>query len=400
MSHVVVAHDLLTCDAPRSARGDALVGRIENGAVWVDGGVVRWLGPRDELPAEAEGLPRHEARVVTPAWVECHTHALFGGDRGADFHRRNAGVSYAEILEAGGGIMATVGATRATSDEVLRQTLIARLQAFWDQGLSVVEVKTGYGLGLDEELRHLRIIREAAAQSPVHVVTTCLAAHTVPAEARNDREAYVRMMVEELLPRVAAEGLAEQVDVFCDRGAFTVAESEQVLEKARALGFALRVHAEELAHTGATALACRLGAASADHLEWIDERDVQAMADADVAAVLLPTVTVFLDLEHRAPARQLAEAGVRIAVSTDYNPGSAHGASLQLACSLACSLHKISAAEALAGVTRVPAEILGVSDRFGVIRPGACGRLLAFDVPSWTSIPWYLDHVPARPIEA
>lgn len=390
---VYAAKQLLTCDASRDARGDALVAEIPDGAVRVQDGRVTWVGALAELPPDAPA-PRHTHPVLMPAWVECHTHAIFGGTRHADFARRNAGVTYAEILEAGGGIQSTVSATRATPTEELAETLRSRLRDFWLQGVAVVEVKTGYGLDLDEELRHLRIIRDVASTTPVHVVPTCLAAHTVPAEWRDDRAGYVAMICDELLPRVADEGLADQVDVFCDRGAFSVAESRQVLERAHDLGFALRVHAEELAHTGATQLACALGAASADHLEWINEFDVAAMAAADVAAVLLPTVTTFLDLPHRAPARSLAQAGVRLAVSTDFNPGSAHGASLQLALSLSCSLHKLTPAEALAGVTRVPAEILGVSDTFGVIRPGAAGAFVAFDVPDWRAIPYYIDHAP------
>lgn len=395
VDQVFVADQVLTFDAPDGASGDSLVAEVPDGAILVREGRVAWVGPQRDLPSDAPA-PTSRHRVLMPAWVECHTHAIFGGTRHPDFARRNAGVPYAEILEAGGGIQSTVTATRATPSEVLAETLRTRLEQFWHQGVAVVEVKTGYGLDLDEELRHLRIIHEVASASPVHVVPTCLAAHTVPAEWRHDRPGYLAMICDELLPAVAEEGLADQVDVFCDRGAFTVEESRQVLERAADLGFALRVHAEELAHTGATQLACALGAASADHLEWISDADVTAMAAADVAAVLLPTVTTFLDLPRRAPARALAAAGVRLAVSTDYNPGSAHGLSLQLAVSLACSLHKLTPAEALAGVTRVPAEVLGVSDTFGTLRPGSAGAFLAFDVEDWRAIPYYIDHAPMR----
>ena len=398
-SRVLRADTLLTFDAPRTARGHDLVGAIADAAVWLEGegprAKVRWCGRAAELPADAPA-PSGAHALLMPAWVECHTHALFGGSRHADFALRNAGTSYAEILEAGGGIMSTVDGTRATSDDVLVDTLVERLDDFWRQGVAVVEVKTGYGLSVQEELRHLRLIREAARQSPVHVVSTCLSAHAIPREFRDDRAAYVGAIVEEILPAVAAEGLAEQVDVFCDRGAYTVDESRRVLEAARSLGFGLRLHAEELAHTGATRLACELGALSADHLEWIDADDVAAMAEADVAAVLLPIVTTFLDLEHRAPARALADAGVRVAVSTDYNPGSAHSTNLALAASLSCTLHKLTPAEALAGVTRVAAEVCGLAGRYGVVKPGAFGGLLASDLKDWRALPYFVDAPPMR----
>ncbi|MFT4703793.1 MAG: imidazolonepropionase [Bradymonadia bacterium] len=369
------------------------VGLVEHGAVWAVDNDIRWVGPLSELPSTAP-RPRRHLRVLMPAWLECHTHAIFGGTRHEDFARRNAGTSYAEILEAGGGIMSSVTSSRAATDAVLLDTLLHRLELFWAQGVAVVEVKTGYALSLAQELRHLRLIREAGRVSPVHVVSTCLAGHTVPAESAADRDAYVSMVCDELLPAIVAENLADQFDVFCDRGAFTIAESRRLLEAASAAGLPLRVHAEELARTGATALACELAAKSADHLEHIDESDIAAMAAADVAAVLLPTVTVFLDLPERAPARALADAGVRIAVSTDFNPGSAHGLSLQLAVSLSCSLHKLTPAEALRGVTRVPAEVLGVDGRFGRIAAGYSATLLSFDVPDWSAVPWYLDHAP------
>ncbi|MFT6400527.1 MAG: imidazolonepropionase [Bradymonadia bacterium] len=381
---VVRARQALTFNGPD-------VGLIEDAAIHVSNGDVVWVGPSGDAP-EFEGR-LVQAQVVCPAWVDCHTHSIFGGARHGDFARRNAGETYAAILEAGGGIMSTVSATRAASDQELEQTLSARLRAFYATGVSTVEVKTGYGLDFDEELRHLMIIARVAQDSPVDVIPTCLAAHTVPAEWRSNRAGYLDMVCDELLPEVARQGLAEQVDVFCDRGAFDVIESRRVLETARDLGFSLRVHAEELARTGATQLACELGARSADHLEHISSEDVQAMAHADVAAVLLPLVTAFLDLPERAPARELANAGVRIAVSTDYNPGSAHSISMQLALSLACSLHKLSPAEGLRGVTRVPAEIVG-RPLAGIIKQGAPADLLEFDVSSWDAIPYFMTDAP------
>ena len=400
----LVARELLTMAGPpasalRGPTGDAareagLVGLIEDGAVCTEDGRIVWVGAVTDCP-DGFGQPE-QYEVLMPAWVECHTHAIFAGSRAPDFARRNAGLGYAEILEAGGGISSTVRQTRAASDDALRDSLVARLQRFAAQGVGAVEVKTGYGLDYDEELRHLRIIREASAQLPaLRVVATCLAAHVVPPEYRERREEYVTMVCDRLLPEVARLQLAEQVDVFCDRGAFTVEESRLILTRAKELGFALRAHSEELAHTGGTLLAASLGARSADHLEHARPEDFAAMAAAGTAAVLLPLVTIHLDLPDRPKARQLVAAGVEVALSTDYNPGSANGDDLALTASLGCSLLKLTAAEALRGVTRVPAEVLGLQDH-GRIAPGCVAKFVAFDLPSWSDLPWHMGAPPGR----
>ncbi len=400
----LVARELLTMAGPpaaelRGAVGDAsreaaLVGLLQEGAVCVEDGRVVWVGAAADCP---DGFGQPELyEVLMPAWVECHTHAIFAGSRAPDFARRNAGLGYAEILEAGGGISSTVRQTRAASDDQLRDSLVARLERFAAQGVGAVEVKTGYGLDYDEELRHLRIIREAALEVPrLRIVATCLAAHVVPPEYRERRAEYVEMVCERLLPEVARLGLAEQVDVFCDRGAFTVEESRLILTRAKALGFALRAHSEELAHTGGTLLAASLGARSADHLEHARPEDFAAMSAAGTAAVLLPLVTIHLDLPDRPKARQLVAAGVEVALSTDYNPGSANGDDLALTASLGCSLLKLTAAEALRGVTRVPAEVLGLQDH-GRIEPGCVAKFVAFDLPSWSDLPWHMGAAPGR----
>lgn len=405
MPTLLRARQLLTFDTPRHVATDAerrearLVGLVEDGAVVVDDGAIAWVGPWNERPVS--GPADAEVPVAMPGWVECHTHALFGGRRHDDFARRNAGTSYAEILEAGGGILSTVRATRATPADVLAATLTERLASFYARGLDVVEVKTGYGLSVEHELQHLEIMTDVAATSPVHVVRTNLAGHTVPPEFTDRRAAWIGAIIEDILPRAAAADLVDQVDVFCDRGALTVDESRAILEAARRLGLGRRVHAEELAHTGATRLAADVGATSADHLEHIDGDDIAAMARADVAAVLLPLVTVFLDLPHRAPARALADAGVRLAVSTDYNPGSAYSLDLHSAVSLACSLHKLTPAEALRGVTRVAAEVLEIEHAFGRLAPGVRSGVIGFDVTSWDELPWHLgtDVRPIRLVE-
>jgi imidazolonepropionase len=378
-----------------TAREAAIVGLVEDAALLLDADEVRFVGPFDARPPVP--VDWEPVDVVTPGWVDCHTHSLFAGSRAPDFARRNAGASYVEILEAGGGISSTVAATRAATDAELVASLVERIAAFAAQGVALLEVKTGYGLALSEELRHLRLIAEAAAACPsVEVVATCLAAHVVPAEFRERREAYVDMVIDELLPRVVSGRIAEQFDVFCDRGAFTVIETRRLLEAARSQGLALRVHAEELGWTGGTALAAELGARSADHLEHATEQDFSAMAAAGTAAVLLPLVTVHLDLADRPKARRMIAEGVRVALSTDYNPGSAHGLDLSLTASLGCSLLKLTPAEALRAVTRVPAEVLGRGSRYGRIEPGYCARLVAFGVEDWSGIPWHMGAAPGR----
>lgn len=368
------------------ARDEALVGLVRDARVRLEGDRISFVGPWAE-PIEGVADEVVECGVVTPAFVECHTHAIFAGTRVDDFVARNAGVSYAQILEAGGGIVSSMRASRAASDEELATTLRQRLDAFAGLGVWTVEVKTGYGLDVATELRHLRIIRDVASTHPVDVVATCLSGHAFAPEYRAEPNRWIDAIVDQVLPAVAQDRLAEQVDVFCDRGALTVDMSRRILTRARDLGFGLRVHAEELAHTGATALACELGAASADHLENITADDVAAMARADVAAVLLPLVTVHLDLPHRAPARALADAGVRVAVSTDFNPGSANGIDLLGAASLACSLLKLTPGEALRGITRVAADVLGRPNR-GRVAVGATGPLLAWDARDWAELPW------------
>jgi len=377
-------------------RDDQLVGRVSDARVRMDGDRVVHVGAWDAPPPGPAPDAVVACGVVTPALVDCHTHAIFAGTRVDDFVARNAGVSYAEILEAGGGIVSSMRSSRAASDDTLARTLRERLNRFAELGVYTVEVKTGYGLSVEHELRHLRIIRDVAASHPVEVVATCLSGHAFPPEFRDDPDAWIDAIVTRILPVVADEALAEQVDVFCDRGALTVAQSRRVLEAARDLGFGLRVHAEELAHTGATALACALGAASADHLEHITAADVAAMAEADVAAVLLPLVTVHLDLPDRAPARALADAGVRVAVSTDYNPGSANGIDLLATASLACSLMKLTPGEALRGITRVAADVVARPTR-GRVAPGSVGPLLEWDVDDWAELTWTMGAMrPSR----
>jgi imidazolonepropionase len=369
---------------------DQRVGLIEDAGVWLENGTVRWVGRYAERPDETDFLKPIECDVLFPAFVECHTHALFAGSRHDEFAVRNTGGSYAEILEAGGGIHSTVEATRAATDDDLIGALLARLHTFSRRGCALVEVKTGYGLSHSEELRHLRLLRALTPSAPVDLAITFLGAHAIPPEHSGSRTNYVDEIVNETLPAIAEENLADAVDVFCDRGAFDAGEAMRILGTAESLSLDRRIHTDELSHSHGCPVAADVGAVSADHLEYASADDLTRLAEADVAAVLLPGVTVFLDAERRPRARYMLDRGVRVALSTDYNPGSSHTQDLLLMATLGCTLFKLTPGESLRAVTRVPAEILGRSDRFGLIAPGSDGRLLSASLPSWRALPYHM----------
>jgi len=332
-----------------------------------------------------------------PGLVDAHTHLVFAGDRAQDFAARCAGESYEEIAARGGGIATTVRATRGASAEELAALARPRLDELLAHGVTTVEVKSGYGLNVATELRLLRVIATLAAQGPQRLVPTFLGAHVVPPERAGDRDGYVAELVDELLPRVASERLAQHVDVFCEVGAFTLAETVRILERGRALGLGLKVHAEQLTRTGAAAAAAALGAVSADHLEHVSEDDVAALARAGTTAVLLPGAGLFLGGRDRAPARQLLDAGVPVALATDCNPGTCPSAHLPLMVSLACAWLGMRPDEAMLGVTRSAAQAAGLRDGTGTIAPGAPCDLVALDVPTWTHVPYRMGH---NPVEA
>jgi len=380
----------LGIDALRERDAD-IVGLIEDAAIEVHDGVITYVGPFDEQP-EPSRPPVREIGLAMPAWIECHTHALFGGARADEFGVRNAGVPYVQILESGGGILSTVEATRASSDAELRESLARRLDAFAAQGIGTVEVKTGYGLALEEELRHLRLIEEAAADSPLRVTATFLGAHAVPKAWRDDVDGYVEHVIEEMIPAVADQGIATACDVFCDRGAFSLDQSERILRAGLDAGLEARIHAEEITYTGGAEMAATLGARSADHLEHIDDAGVEALVEQGCVGVLLPGVTVFLDLAERAPARALVDTGGVVALSTDFNPGSAMTQNLALMVSLGCSLHKLTPGEALWAVTAGAARAVGPGSGPGTIEVGEPADLALFDAEDFSRIPYELGR--------
>ncbi len=377
---------LATC---RPEGGQDRLHEISDAALaWDDEGRIVWVGPEAALPDEHRDEETADAggRLVVPGLVDAHTHLAFGGWRAGEFVDRLRGRSYAEIAAAGGGIMATVRATRALSEEAL----LARCRRFAAEalrlGVTTLECKSGYGLQPETELRQLRAYRRLAEEGPVRIVPTFLGAHTVPAEFRHDREGYLRQVVEAMLPRVAEEGLAAFCDVFVEEGAgLGLAEGRRVLEAARDLGLPAKVHADQLSDGGGAALAAELGAVSADHLEHASEAGVRALAEAGTVAVSLPLAAAYLD-GPALDARRLLEAGVPVAVATDFNPGTAPSLHLPLALLLACVRQRMTPAEALKGATIVAARAVGLEAVVGSLEPGKAADFVlldAADVDEW-----------------
>ena len=355
-------------------------GLIDRAALAWDAGAVVWAGPATDLPPRLADAPRQSAggRLVVPGLVDCHTHLAHAGDRADEFVERIEGTPYLEIARRGGGILKTVRATRAASDAALAEGARERLAAMLREGVTTVEAKTGYGLTLEDELRVLDVYRQLGEAGPQRIVSTLLAAHVVPPEFSGDRADYVRLIVEEMIPRAA--GRAAFVDVFVEEGAFTVGEARAIFEAARRHGMGAKLHADQLSDTGGGALAAEVGAASADHLECVSDEGIRAMASAGVVAVSLPIATLVLGQEPM-PARRLLDAGVRVAVATDFNPGSAPSASLGLALWLACTRQRMTPTEALRGATAEAARALGL-DGPGSLVPGAPADFAVFDAPT------------------
>jgi imidazolonepropionase len=364
---------LVTCS---SDLGDGPLGVIENGALAASEGVVRWVGPESELQSVdfADAATEVDARgnAVVPGLVDCHTHLVFAGDRAEEFAARLAGKPY----EAG-GVRATVEATRAASDEELARLADDRLRSFLSFGVTTVEAKSGYGLTPEHERRLLEVA--ARATGPVDVVRTFMGAHVIPAEYADEPGAYVDLVCEGMIPSLG--NLAEFADVWCDEGAFTVDQCRKILRAARAEGLSLKVHAEQLSHSGGAAVAAEFGAVSADHLEHATEDDADALARAKTIGVLLPGASLMTGGRY-APARMLIERGVRIAISTDFNPGTSYTENLILMLALACTELKMTPEEAILGVTRHAAAAIAREGKIGSLEPGAQCDLVVLDSKS------------------
>jgi imidazolonepropionase len=346
-------------------------GAIRDAALAVSGERIAWLGPRGELPRDLAAREEHDGRGgwLTPGLVDCHTHLVYAGNRADEFEQRLSGASYEEIARAGGGIMATVRATRAATEDDLVAASAPRLRALAAEGVTTVEIKSGYGLEAFTELKQLRAARRLGELCAVDVRTTLLAAHALPPEYSGRADDYIEMVCREIVPAAAQAGLADAVDAFCERIGFSPAQTRRVFEAARAQGLRAKLHADQLSDSGGAALAAEFAALSADHLEHASEDGLAAMARAGTAAVLLPGAFYCLRETRQPPVAALREHGVAMAVSTDCNPGTSPATSLLLMLNMACTLFGLTPEEALAGATRCGALALGMADR-GVLEAG------------------------------
>lgn len=373
---------LATCRAD-GAQGDIHV--VRRAALAWEAGRILWAGPEADLPARLRGGERLDAggRLVIPGLVDCHTHLAFGGWRADEFERRLRGETYLDIAAAGGGIATTVRATRAASEADLLARAAGFLGGMLSLGVTTVECKSGYGLDEDSELRLLRVYARLAELGPQRIVPTLLAAHVVPAEYRDRRADYVALVTQRMIPAAAAAGLARCCDVFVDQSAFTVEEARRILLAGRRAGLAPRLHADQLTAGGGAELAAEVGALSADHLEFVSPGGIAALREAGVVAVSLPLATLYLG-QRPMPARALIEAGVAVAVATDFNPGSAPSWDLPLALMLACTLQRMTPAEALKGATIHAARAAGVAAEVGSLELGKAADFAIIDAPDVT----------------
>lgn len=359
------------------------LGLVTHGAVAVRDGRIAFAGAEADLPASwlagAEALDCG-GRLVTPGLIDCHTHLVHAGSRANEWEMRLAGASYEEVARAGGGIVASVKALRAASEDALVAQTLPRLDALIGEGVTTVEVKSGYGLDQANEMKSLRAARRLGEERPVTVRTTCLAAHARPPEAGGDRDGFIGTVVEDILPAVAGEGLADAVDAFCEGIAFSPAQVARVFEAARKLGLPVKLHADQLSDLGGAALAARFGALSADHLEYAGEEGARAMAQAGTVAVMLPGAFYFIRETKKPPVELFRRHGVRLAVATDCNPGTSPLTSLLLAANMAATLFGMTVEECVAGTTREAARALGMLAETGTLEAGKWADLAVWDV--------------------
>lgn len=380
-----------------SGDGSAPLGVVSDAAVHVDDdGRFSYVGPARSAPWYDEDTPALDAKgnAALPGLIDCHTHLVFAGSRANEFALRSRGATYAEIMAAGGGIVSTMRAVREASEDELVSLAKVHLQRMLARGVTLVEAKSGYGLSLEDELKQLRVMKRLSREQPVEVSPTFLGAHAIPSEYAGRREAYVALVCDEMLPAVVDEGLAVACDIFVENGAFTVDDGRKVLGKARALGLAVRIHAEQLSRSGGALLAAELGCLSAGHLEHASDDDIAALARAGVVAEVLSLAQVFLGMQQRIPGRKLADAGVPVAVATDLNPGSAHSSDLHLAAGLAVTMCGLTADEALLGMTRNAARALARDD-VGSVEVGKRADLCVLDTPVAYDLvyEWGVNHV-------
>ncbi|MCE0913321.1 imidazolonepropionase [Pseudomonas sp. NMI760_13] len=377
------------CHAATMTEGRYAV--IEDAAIVTSAGLIEWIGPRADVPpVEADRVVDLGGAWVTPGLIDCHTHAVFGGNRSGEFEQRLQGVSYAEIAAQGGGIASTVRATRAASEDELLASARQRVQALMRDGVTTIEIKSGYGLDLENERKMLRVARRLGEELPLTVRSTCLAAHALPPEYAGRADDYIDHICDEMLPVLAAEGLVDAVDAFCEHLAFSPAQVERLFIKARELGLPVKLHAEQLSSLHGSSLAARYQALSADHLEFMTEEDAIAMAEAGTVAVLLPGAFYFLRETQLPPMDALRRHGVKIALASDLNPGTSPGLSLRLMLNMGCTCFRMTPEEALAGVTVHAATALGLGDSHGSLEVGKVADFIAWQIERPADLSYWL----------
>ena len=371
------------------------LGRIEGGALAAKDGRIVWVGARHEMPGfDAVEAINLDGRWITPGLIDCHTHLVYGGNRAHEFEQRLAGASYEDIARAGGGILSTVKATRAASQEHLIETALPRLDALIAEGVTTIEIKSGYGLETEAEARQLRAARALGTLRPVSVTTTFLGAHALPPEGDGDKDTYIARLCAQMLPAIAAEGLADAVDAFMEGIAFNGGQTARVFEVAKRLALPVKLHADQLTNHGGAVLAARYGALSADHLEHTDERGVAAMAKASTVAVLLPGAFYFIRETKKPPVELFRQHKVPVAIATDSNPGSSPLTSLLLAMNMGATLFRLTVDELIAGATREAARALGRLDEVGTLEAGKWCDLAVWNVETLAELPYRMGYNP------
>ncbi len=377
------------CHVATMAQGKYSI--IEDAAMVTVGSLVEWIGPRSQAPtADYAQVHDLQGAWVTPGLIDCHTHTVFGGNRSGEFEQRLEGVSYAEIAAKGGGIASTVRATRAATEDELFASAEKRLRSLLRDGVTTVEIKSGYGLDLANERKMLRVARRLGEALPVSVRATCLAAHALPPEYKDRADDYIEHICAEMLPALAAEGLVDAVDAFCEYLAFSTEQVERVFKVARQLGLPVKLHAEQLSSLHGSSLAARYQALSADHLEFMTEEDAIAMAAAGTVAVLLPGAFYFLRETQLPPMDALRKHGVKIAIASDLNPGTSPALSVRLMLNMACTLFRMTPEEALAGATQHAATALGMGDTHGSLEVGKVADFVAWQIDRPADLAYWL----------
>lgn len=396
MAEIIILNvsQLVTLGGPARPRAGIEMRELEiinDGVLLTRDGVIVAVGVASEVEPQAssDAICIDAAKsVVMPGFVDPHTHPVFSGSREDEYEMRAAGLTYQEIAARGGGIRSTVRKTRAASEDELFEMALPRVRWMLEHGTTTIEAKTGYGLTLDDELKMLRVIRRLNAETPLELIPTFLGAHEIPDEYRSKRDTYIRLIIDEMLPRVAAEGLAQYCDIFCEPHVFTVDEARRVLGRAKELGLGIRIHADQLSPSGGARLAAAIGAATADHLEWISSEGIIALQRAGVTAVLLPGAVYNLGLTRYAPARAMIEAELAVALATDFNPGSSPTPSMQMVLSIACTQMRMTPAEAITAATINAAYSLGCGARLGSLETGKQADVVVFDCADYRQIPY------------